>query len=310
MDLKQAVKKLRVEKAWQEGWTGKGVRVAVLDTGIAKHPDLTGRLITFQDFVNGAVGAYDDYGHGTHVSGILCGEGNIQKEYRGIAPQADLISVKVLDKNGNGRREQVISGIRWVIQHNREYGIRIMNISVGSVKEGNEQDQRLIESVEQAWDSGIVVVCAAGNLGPEPYTITAPGNSRKVITVGMAEDRHNWYSGCGPTYACVCKPDLVAPGSQIWSCNAFYSGRAGISGHSCSDSSCYSGRSRKFYCQKSGTSMATPMISGAIALLLEKEPWLTNVEVKMRLKEAAKDLGMERNRQGWGQPDIPTLLNL
>lgn len=290
--LKKAVKILQAEKAWDKGWTGNGIRVAVLDTGIQKHPDLTGRVICFRDFVNGAVTCYDDYGHGTHVSGILCGEGKVKKEYRGIAPGADLLCLKVLDKNGNGRREQVIRGIQWVIRHQREYAIRIMNISVGSVREGNEQDRKLIESVEQAWDQGIVVVCAAGNLGPEPYTITAPGNSRKVITVGMSEERENWYSGCGPTYSCVCKPDLVTPGSQIWSCNAFYQAQ------------------RNYYCQKSGTSMSTPMISGAVALLLEKEPWLTNVEVKMRLKESARDLGMERNRQGWGQPDIPALLEL
>lgn len=283
---------LRAEKAWQKGWNGKGIRVAVLDTGVQGHPDLKNRIVCFRDFVNGVHSFYDDYGHGTHVSGILCGEGRIQKEYQGIAPGAELISLKVLDKNGNGKREQVIGGIQWVIHHSREYRIRIMNISVGSMREGSRQDQKLVESVEQAWDHGIVVVCAAGNLGPEPYTITAPGNSRKVITVGMSEEKQNRYSGCGPTFACVCKPDLVAPGSQIRSCNAFYSGH------------------KNYYCQKSGTSMATPMVSGAIALLLEKEPWLTNVEVKMRLKESAKNLGMDRNRQGWGQPDIPALLKL
>lgn len=290
--MKRTIRALRAEKAWEKGWTGKGIRVAVLDTGVTRHPDLQNRLVAFRDFVNGTSRIYDDYGHGTHVSGILCGEGIVQKEYRGIAPEAELISLKVLDKNGNGHREQVIRGIQWVIHHSQQYQIRIMNISVGSVREGNQQDEKLIASVEQAWDQGIVVVCAAGNLGPDRYTITAPGNSRKVITVGMSEEHSNWYSGRGPTSACICKPDLVAPGSQIWSCNAFFAG------------------SRKYYCQKSGTSMATPVVSGAVALLLEKEPWLSNVEVKMRLKEAAHDLGMEKNRQGWGQPDIPDLLKL
>lgn len=290
--MKRTIRALRAEKAWEKGWTGKGIRVAVLDTGVTRHPDLRNRLVAFRDFVNGASRIYDDYGHGTHVSGILCGEGIVQKEYRGIAPEAELISLKVLDKNGNGHREQVIQGIQWVIRHSQQYQIRIMNISVGSVKEGNQQDEKLIASVEQAWDQGIVVVCAAGNLGPDQYTITAPGNSRKVITVGMSEEQNNWYSGRGPTSACVCKPDLVAPGSQIWSCNAFFPGE------------------RKYYCKKSGTSMATPAVSGAVALLLEKEPWLSNVEVKMRLKDAAHDLGMEKNRQGWGQPDIPDLLKL
>lgn len=290
--MKRAIKDLRVEKAWQAGWTGKGIGVAVLDTGIGKHPDLKNRVLYFKDFVNGSSRAYDDYGHGTHVAGILAGEGTICKDYRGIAPQTNLISLKVLDKNGNGRREQVIKGIEWAICNSRQYQIRILNISVGSVKEGNEQDEKLIEAVEQAWDHGMVVVCAAGNLGPEHSTITAPGNSRKVITVGMEEEEENWCSGRGPTSACVCKPDLVAPGSKIWSCNAFFSSQKG------------------YYCQKSGTSMATPMVSGAIALLLEKEPWLSNVEVKMRLKEASRDLGMERCRQGWGKLDVPDLLKL
>lgn len=290
--MKRAVKELRAEKAWQKGWTGNGVTAAVLDTGIGRHPDLWDRVVYFRDFVNGGTKAYDDYGHGTHVAGILAGEGNIKKEYRGIAPGASLVCLKVLDKNGNGRRDQVINGIMWAIAHSRQYHIRIMNISVGSVKEGNEQDRKLIEAVEAAWDQGIVVVCAAGNLGPEDYTITAPGNSRKVITVGMAEEEQNWCSGRGPTSACICKPELVAPGSQICSCNAFFAA------------------SKEYYCRKSGTSMATPMVSGAIALLLEKEPWLTNVEVKMRLKEASRDLGMEKNRQGWGCLDIPELLKL
>lgn len=290
--MKHARKKLNAEKAWEAGWTGKGISVAVLDTGIVRHPDLRNRIAYFHDFVQGKTEIYDDYGHGTHVSGILSGEGNLQKEYHGIAPGAELVCLKVLDKNGNGKREQVIEAVQWVIQHSRQMNIRIINISVGSVREGDEQDQRLIDCVEHAWDSGITVICAAGNLGPRPYTITAPGNSRKVITVGMSEDLTNWYSGCGPTRACICKPDLVAPGSRIISCNAFYTGY------------------KNGYCIKSGTSMATPMISGAVALLLEKEPWLSNVEVKMRLKESSVDLGMEQNRQGWGQPDIAKLLKL
>lgn len=110
--MKQAVKVLQAEKAWQKGWTGKGVRVAVLDTGVAKHPDLKNRMVCFRDFVNGSQTCYDDYGHGTHVSGILCGEGILQKEYRGIAPGADLISLKVLDKNAEARDTKLgLSGL-------------------------------------------------------------------------------------------------------------------------------------------------------------------------------------------------------
>ena len=160
-----------------------------------------------------------------------------------------------------------------------------MNISVGTVREGDVLDEPLVEAVEQAWDAGIVVVVAAGNMGPMPQSITAPGNSRKVITVGSSDDSAPVYSGRGPTKNCVCKPDIVAPGSGIVSCSSQWQGGPK-------------------YCKKSGTSMATPMVSGAAALLLSKEPWLTNVEVKMRLRESAVDLGLPHSRQGWGLLDV------
>ena len=160
-----------------------------------------------------------------------------------------------------------------------------MNISVGTVKEGDSRDALLVQAVEEAWDAGLVVVVAAGNMGPMPQTITAPGNSRKVITVGSSDDSAPVYSGRGPTKNCVCKPDVVAPGSGIVSCSALWQrGQA--------------------YCRKSGTSMATPMVSGAAALLLSQEPWLTNVEVKMRLMETTDDLGRPHSRQGWGLLNI------
>ena len=136
------------------------------------------------------------------------------------------------------------------------------------------------QKVPEGW-----VIVAAGNLGPDPESITIPGNCRKVITVGAFDH----YSGCGPTSECICKPELVAPGTRIISC---YSGfRRGV-----------------YYTRKSGTSMAAPAVAGAVALLLEQEPELTNVEVKMRLKEAAVDTGMPKNCQGWGMPDLRRLL--
>ncbi len=155
-----------------------------------------------------------------------------------------------------------------------------------------------MEYVERAWDAGLVVVTAAGNMGPEPMSITAPGNSRKVITVGSST-RFRYrqpnvnadYSGCGPTHECICKPELVAPGTHIVSCSPLW--RQGV-----------------YYARKSGTSMAVPAVSGSIALLLEKEPYLTNVQVKMRLREAAVDLGLPRNRQGWGMPDLRKLVSV
>lgn len=277
---------LRVQEVINRGFTGKGIRVAVLDTGIAGHPDYADRVVCFKDFINSGKFRYDDYGHGTHVTGILAGNGQMSGQYRGIAPQAEIIHLKVLDKNGNGSRRDVLKGISWIIQNYAKYEIRILNISVGTVKEGDIRDEVLVEAVEKAWDAGITVVVAAGNMGPAPQSITAPGNSRKVITVGSSDDFGSFSPGRGPTRNCICKPDIVAPGAGIVSCsNIPVNGRWG-------------------YCRKSGTSMATPMVSGAAALLLSKEPWLTNVEIKMRLRETAVDLGLEHSRQGWGLLDI------
>lgn len=280
------------EKAYQRGIRGKGIGVAVLDTGISPHPDFGRRIVCFRDFLGGRRGCYDDCSHGTHVCGILGGSGAASGgKYRGIAPECHFVGVKVLDHMGNGNKEEVIRGIDWVIQNRKAYGIRILNISVGTVRESASMDMQLIDAVERAWDAGLVVVVAAGNMGPEPMSITVPGNSRKVITVGASDDCtptadsgiKPCYSGRGPTAECICKPDITAPGSGIVSCNALLR------------------RSTGYYARKSGTSMATPTVSGCIALLLSEEPGLTNVQVKMRLHDTAVDLGLPRRQQGWGQ---------
>lgn len=277
---------VRADEAHRQGITGKGIVAAVLDTVVAVHPDYTERVVFFKDYINSRTGQYDDYGHGTHVTGILAGNGKVSGQYRGIAPEAEIVHLKVLDQNGNGSRKDVLNGIYWVVKHHETYRIRILNISVGTVREGDVRDEALVEAVEKAWDAGIVVVVAAGNTGPAPGSVTAPGNSRKVITVGSSDDFGSFSAGRGPTRSCICKPDIVAPAAGIVSCGGRTSnGRWG-------------------YCRKSGTSMATPVVSGAVALLLSKEPWLTNVEVKMRLRETAVDLGMPHGRQGWGLLDI------
>lgn len=291
---------LHADEVHRAGITGKGVTVAVLDTGICIHPDYAQRIIVFRDFVNGKKYCYDDASHGSHVSGILGGDGRSQKgKYCGIAPGCSLIHLKVLDRYGQGNLDPIIEAIAWVIRQKEKYGIRILNISAGTEKlEVDEGARRLLEWVERAWDSGLVVVVAAGNMGPEPMTVTVPGISRKVITVGTSDQfqfpRKNGtasYSGCGPTRECICKPELVAPGTDVMSCSTSWS------------------RGR-FYASKSGTSMAAPAISGAIALLLEQEPDLENVQVKMRLCESAVDLGYPKSRQGWGMPDLRRVLKL
>lgn len=292
--------KLHANEVHRAGITGRGVTVAVLDSGICRHPDYADRIVGFADLVNGRSDCYDDASHGSHVSGVIGGDGrSSQGRYCGIAPGCSLVHVKVLDRLGQGNLLSILRGIDWVIENQRRYRIRVLNISAGMTRgEEDEGSQLLVERVEQAWDCGLVVVAAAGNMGPEPMSITAPGSSRKVITVGSSNrflfrqaNVNADYSGCGPTQECVCKPDLVAPGTDIVSCSTLW-------------------RQGRYYARKSGTSMAAPAVAGSAALLLEQEPQLTNVQVKMRLRESAVDLGMPKNRQGWGLPDLRRLLRM
>ena len=225
------------------------------------------------------------------MAGILAGDGTASdRRYQGVAPGCHLVAAKVLDRRGNGRLQDVLRALQWISFNQNLYGIRIINISVGAAAKDSKAAARLIKAVEQAWDQGFVVVTAAGNMGPAYGSVTAPGSSKKVITVGASDmlDRISSVSGAGPTAECVCKPDLVAPGADVISC----------------------ANKRNSYAIKSGTSMSTPRVSGAIALLLQKDPFLTNVEVKMLLRESCLDLGYPRNRQGWGKLDIQKLLAL
>ena len=276
--------------------TGRGIGVAVLDTGCFPHEDYQERIAAFFDMVRRRRLPYDDNGHGTHVCGIIAGDGSASKgRFCGIAPGCHLIPVKVLDKRGGGYVSDVLAGLHTIMQQRERYNIRIINVSVGSFSgRSMNENSALVRGVEEAWDSGFTVVVAAGNMGPKSGTITTPGISRKVITVGCSDDhqevnvmgnRMSDYSGRGPTRACICKPDIVAPGAAIKSCSPGGG-----------------------YAVKSGTSMATPYVSGAIALLLEQHPEMSNRDVKLFLRERAVDLGLPRNQQGWGLLDIPSLL--
>ena len=188
--------------------------------------------------------------------------------------------------------DEFLSEVR---NHHKEYGIRLVNISVGAVPaEDSGEGSELIRSVEETWSCGLVVVTAAGNEGPREGTITTPGISRKVITVGTSDDYIRVgkstmvnYSGRGPTDSCILKPEIVAPGQHISSCS----------------------HKRNGYTIKSGTSMSAAVVTGALALLLEKEPAMTNKDVKLRLYSRALDLGWSTRRQGWGMLDVRRLLS-
>ncbi|MBR1743263.1 MAG: S8 family serine peptidase, partial [Lachnospiraceae bacterium] len=232
--MNRAAKIIHLDFARKQGLTGKGVGVAIFDTGIGYHPDLfsdqTQRLAAFYDTVNGKTGYYDDNGHGTHIAGIIGGTGaGSGRVLEGVAPGCHFVVIKVLNKNGEGNIENVLLGIRWLLEHFKEYDIRIVNISVGSTK-GKDFDENspLVTSVNKLWSAGLTVFTAAGNHGPSPYSIGAPGNSRKIITVGSSDIIHHAhgvdYSGRGPTKSCIKKPDIVAPGENIASCYPMISG--------------------------------------------------------------------------------------
>jgi serine protease AprX len=304
--------------AWAQGLNGTGIGVAVIDSGIIDIPDFHAQnnLVVFsQNFVGGTSGsANDQYGHGSHVAGIIAGTGNKSTgsnyfyTFKGIAPNVSLINLRVLDQNGVGTDSQVIAAIQMAIQLKSKYNIRVINLSLGRPVYESYTLDPLDQAVEQAWKAGIVVVVAAGNEGRNNSkntsgygTITAPGNDPYVITVGAvktmgtrspAGDQIASYSSKGPTlYDHLVKPDLVAPGNRLISLytaglrmNQLYPGNEipnslyQTNGNSTASSTYY---------VLSGTSMAAPMASGAAALLLQKSPSLTPDQVKARLMKTA-----------------------
>ena len=293
---------IEAQAAYRLSLYGAGVGVAVVDSGINdRHPDLKGRVVYSYNYLTNSSDAADDCGHGTHISGIIGGTGVASGgRYQGLAPRCHFVSLKILDSRGNGDSAGLIRALYWLMEHGKEYDVRIINISVGGrvPKEGARTE--LIRAVEEAWDAGFVICAAAGNQGPARSSITVPGTSEKVITVGSSDDelavpvrgiRRAHYSGRGPGAAQGRKPETVAPGAEIRSCRADFE-QAG----------------NRFYSVKSGTSMATSVAAGALALLLSGEPELTNEQVKARLEKGCRNLGLAPNHQGFGEIWLPGLL--
>lgn len=253
------------------------VTVAVIDTGIdASHRDLdNGKVIGFKDFVNNRTTAYDDQGHGTHVAGIIAGEGEVTPANKGVAPGSSLVGVKVLDANGSGSMSNVTAGIDWAVQNKDVYGIRVLNLSLGTSQSSDGTDSTSV-AVNNAVNAGLVVAVAAGNSGPARYTIGSPGAADKAITVGAAADLGENgffladFSSRGYTADNRIKPDIVAPGYNITAPQA---------------------NSTNGYVTYSGTSMATPFTAGTIALMLDANPSLTPSQVASKLYSTAIDFG-------------------
>ncbi len=268
------------------------VVIAVIDTGIdATHVDLDGgKVIGWKDLVNGKTAPYDDNGHGTHVSSIAAGEGDGNPAYTGVAPGAALVGVKVLNKKGSGTTSDVDAGIDWVIQNKAAYGVEIISMSLGSSGSSDGTDSTSL-MVNKAVDSGITVVVAAGNEGPATYTIGSPAAAEKPITVGAQGDPgHNgffqaYFSSRGPTADGRIKPDISSPGRYIMAAAA---------------------NTGNGYIEYSGTSMATPFVSGTAALMLAANPALTPLDVKNLLMSTSWDWGPAGKDIDYGQGRLDT----
>ena len=281
--------------AWKFGWSGNGVGIAIIDSGISATADLLrkghGSRVVYAQSFGSLTGTEDQYGHGNHIAGIAAGDGaDSSGRYQGIAPKANLLNLRVLDGNGGGSDSAVIAAIDRAIELTSAYNVRVINLSLGRpVFESYRQDP-LCQAVEAAWKAGIVVVASAGNNGRDGYgAITSPGNDPYVITVGAMktmdtygreDDQVASYSSKGPTAVDrIVKPDIVAPGNRVVS-------DRGAAGNYLSTTYPQNIVARNYF-QLSGTSMAAPVVSGAAALLLEQNRDLTPDQVKARLMKTA-----------------------
>jgi serine protease AprX len=274
----------------QAGFDGSGIGIAIVDTGVTEVTDLTGRIVGGVDLTSERNG-FDSYGHGTFIAGIAAGDGSASNgKFAGIAPGAHVIPIKIAGRDGAADISHVLAAMQYAVSFKDEYGIRILNLSLGTDSTQPNAVSPLNYAVERAWDSGIVVVVSAGNRGEEgPGRIPKPADDPLVITVGAIDangtpstvnDTVASYSSRGPSIADgIQKPDIIAPGSHLV---------APKSPGSAVDVDHPEARIRDAYMRASGTSFAAGVTSGAIALLLEKNPTWTPDQVKGAILATAR----------------------
>jgi serine protease AprX len=290
------------------GYKGGGITVAVLDSGIAAHTAIGSRVVARVNLVSSEPGASgDQFGHGTHVAGMIGGSGtySVTTAYNGgSAPAVNFVDVRVLGRTGIGYTSEVIAGIDWVIANRAKHGIRIINLSLGRPVAEPVATDPLCQAVSRAVQAGIVVVVSAGNNGATATGarvlggVSSPGNSPDAITVGAldtrgtadrSDDRVADYSSRGPTrFDFNVKPDVVAPGTRVVSAEVAgsYIALNYPTWH-------VAGSGKNSYGRLSGTSMSTAVVSGGIALLLDAEPNLSPAQVKLLVQTGARFMPAE-----------------
>ncbi|MCK5636483.1 MAG: S8 family peptidase, partial [Thermoplasmatales archaeon] len=289
VNLDESVPMVEADKIWNyhdingNSLTGEGIKIAIVDTGINyNHPDLEGRYLGGYDYVNNDDDPMDDHGHGTHCASIALGSGEYSNyKYVGVAPMASYYSYKAIGSNGKGSSVWLLAALEQAVDDD----VNIISLSLGDNNSSANPDDILSQAADTAVDAGVIVVAAAGN-GGEDGPINSPGCARKVICVGASDgDDIAGFSSRGPVEwgddNYLEKPDVVAPGVNI----------VGAS-------------KNRGYVSRSGTSMATPHVAGAVALMLQANPDLNSSEIKLMLMENATDLGFDNNTQGQGRINV------
>ncbi len=291
-------------RAWSDlGVTGQGIGVAVVDSGVYAHADLAGRIAAAIDFTSAApivstTPLGDPGGHGTHVAGLVAGDGTSSAGlYTGVAPRARIIDVRVIDATGTSTVSTILRGLQWLLANRNTYNVKVVNMSFGATPQGSYKSDLLATAAEILNFAGMTVVVAAGNGGPGAGTITTPGTDPYVVTVGALDDNQTatladdlmptWSARGRTTFDGLAKPDLVAPGRRMVSLrvpgstlDTLYPDRQVTA----------TGALTADYFRLSGTSMAAPVVSGVLALMYERNSSLSPAQMKKRLKSTVQPL--------------------
>ncbi|MFI5998180.1 S8 family peptidase [Streptomyces sp. NPDC051362] len=295
VDLEQSVPQIGAPVAWERGYDGTGVKVAVLDTGIdATHPDVAGSIVGQVDFTGSPTGTKDGHGHGTHVASTVLGSGAASKGLRkGVAPGAKLLVGKVCDDQGQCPDDGIIAAMDWAAHS----GAKVVNMSLGGdPTDGTDPMSQALNELSRS--TGTLFVVAAGNSGWVAQKVVSPGSADDALTVAAVDksDEMADFSNRGPRIGDgAAKPDIAAPGVDIVAARA-----AGTAMGTVVDD---------YYTTASGTSMATPHVAGAAAIIAQQHPELTGQQIKALLMETAADLGHDMYAQGTGRVDLAAATN-
>ena len=281
---------IHLDNLTENKYFGQNQTICFIDTGLHPHFDFIfphSKILKFIDLVEKYTEPYDDNGHGTFVAGVACGNGIYSTERKGIAPLANIVSIKALNKKGNSNSNIILDAMQWVYENHKVYNISVVCMSFGA--DTQDETNPLSNGAEALWKAGITVVAAAGNSGPSKNTIKSPGDNPYIITVGALDAskmKTAEFSSRGPTIYGH-KPDLIAPAVAITSCN----------------------NTALPYTNMSGTSVATPIVAAICAIIKSKYPKFTNNDIKKFLLNNCTHITGDIDTEGAGYLNFENLYN-